>query len=119
MAKKKKRTSDEPKEEYEFVATKFDEKEFILRDIYGTKVLLVVVLMSVVLSVVCALLWSADLWYVGVILMILLTAGMKPLLLRMKFRVDMLETKTMLGNYALFLLLTLGLWILFINPPFV
>jgi hypothetical protein len=30
----------------------------------------------------------------------------------------MLEMKTMLGNYALYFLLTLGLWILFINPPF-
>jgi hypothetical protein len=31
---------------------------------------------------------------------------------------ESLETKTMIGNFALFFLLFLGLWILFMNPPF-
>jgi hypothetical protein len=118
MAKKKRRVNDEPEDEYEFTPTEFDEKEFILKDIYGTKVFFVVTIIAVITAAVCACFSYLGFWYVGLLLMILVVAAMKEFLKRLKFRVDMLEMKTMLGNYALYFLLTLGLWILFINPPF-
>jgi len=41
--------------------------------------------------------------------------GMKKLLMLLGYRVDLLETKTLLADYLLFLMLALGICILGIN----
>lgn len=124
MAKKRRIIEKEQVEEdYEFVPPKFDEAEFIYKDFYGTKVLLIVAAMAVVFGIICALVQvnSSDVtksfWYSLIILFV----GMflqKPLLKLFRIRVDLLETKSMIGNYILFLFLGLGVWILGVNPPF-
>lgn len=118
MAKKRKRTKPK-EEEYEFVPPDFDEREFILKDIYGTKILLVVSLLAVFIGIAASFIDKAWEWYGGMLLLVLAIAGMKELLKLLRFDMDLVETKTMLGNYVLFFFLSLGVWILLINPPFV
>ncbi|MBQ7701406.1 MAG: hypothetical protein IJT54_03290 [Candidatus Methanomethylophilaceae archaeon] len=122
MAKKKRIIKQEAvEEEYEFVPPEFDEKEFILKDMYGTKVLLVVALMSVIIGILCSCLQRlSDSYglYLGLALLFLAAFVQKKLLTLLGFKPDYLETKTMIGNYILFILLGLGVWILLINRPF-
>lgn len=122
MAKKKRRVQAKPEEEYEFVPPEFDEKEFILKDLYGTKVLLVVTALAVIVGIVSAIIYDIDhdgyLYLIGIVLMFLVVLGMKEFLKLLKFDPDLLESKSMIGNYVLFLLLSLGVWIVLINPPF-
>ncbi len=121
MAKKKRRLVEEPKEEYEFTPTEFNEREFILKDIYMTKVFLVVTALAVIVGIVGAIICNHsnnDLWWLATIISFAVCAALTKILGLLKFRVDMLETKSMLGNYLLFLMLALGICILFINEPF-
>jgi hypothetical protein len=120
MAKKKRRVAAKPEEEYEFVPPEFDEREFILKDIYATKVLLVVTLLAVVIGAAGAVIYNmkpGELLYglIGIALMFLVIIGMKEFLKLLRFDPELLETKTMLGNYIMFLFLALGVWILIIN----
>jgi hypothetical protein len=122
MAKKRRREEAEPEETYEFQPPEFDEREFILKDLYGTKVLMVAALLAVIMGIVAACLqifvFSNDLWFIGLFLLFVVLFLFKRLLGIFGFRVDLLEQKTLLGNYILFLLLSLGVWIIVLNPPF-
>ncbi|MFA6710787.1 MAG: hypothetical protein WCR83_05650 [Candidatus Methanomethylophilaceae archaeon] len=119
MAKKRRRVEKDEKEEYEFTPPEFDEKEFILKDIYGSKMLFAVTLLAVVIGVLASCIGKVWSWYGGLLLIIVVIAGMKPFLRIIKLDADLIEQKSMLGNYVLFFLLSLGVWILLINPPFV
>jgi len=118
MAKKRRRVEKASEEEYEFTPPEFDEKEFILKDIYGSKVLFATTLLAIVIGVLASCIDKVWLWYGGLLLIIVVIAGMKPFLKILRFDVDLLDQKSMLGNYVLFFLLSLGVWILMINPPF-
>jgi len=116
MARKRKKEAPK-KEEYKFVPPEFDEKEFIRKDIRSTKTLLVTVVSCVIFAIIG--------YFAGLIHFalgfVVLFVGI--LLLRFVYRLaripaESLETKTSAGNYVLFFLLFLGLWILFLNPPF-
>lgn len=122
MAKKKRRVSAKQEEEYEFVPPEFDEREFILEDLYGTKVLLVTFALALVIGIVSGLLDRAinDYGaYIAAALIILAAVALKEFLKLLRFDPDLLEAKSMLGNYAMFIFLSIGIWILMINPPFV
>ena len=120
MAKKKRRIVEEPQEEYEFTPTEFNEREFILKDIYMTKIFLVVMVLGVIVGVIGAVITDLfDMgWVVATLISFAVCIGLNKILALMKFRMDMVETKSMLGNYLLFLCLALGICILFINEPF-
>jgi len=120
MAKKKRRIVEEEKEEYEFVPSEFDEREFILKDIYGTKVLFVITALAIVIGIAGSFLCRIEEygWMIATVLALVMVLVMKKLFILMGFRVDLLEMKTMLGNYLLFLMLALGVCIIFINAPF-
>ena len=121
MAKKRRIIEKEAQEEYEFVPPEFDEEEFIRKDFYVTKVLMFVVLYSIVIGILCSclqrLISGAGL-YLGLALMFLSLVGMKPYLRVIQIDPDLLENRSMVGNYLLCLLLSLGVWILMVNPPF-
>ena len=121
MAKKRRIIEKQPEEEYEFVPPEFDEEEFIRKDLYGTKVLLVVAVFSIIIGILCSCLQKsfvdAGLW-LGLALLFLGIAAIKPMLKLLKFDPELLERKTMVGNVLLYLLLGLGIWILLVNPPF-
>ena len=119
MAKKKRRIVEEPQEEYEFTPTEFNEREFILKDIYMTKVFMVVTMFAIVVGIIGAIICNhTGMWWLATIISFAVCAGLTKILGLLKFRVDMLETKSMLGNYLLFLMLALGICILFSNEPF-
>ncbi len=120
MAKKKRRIIEQPEEEYEFTPTEFNEREFILKDIYMTKIFLVVMVLGVIVGVVGAVITDLfDMgWVVATLIAFAVCIGLNKILALMKFRMDMVETKSMLGNYLLFLCLALGICILLINEPF-
>ena len=119
MAKKRHRvTKEEEKEEYQFIPSEFDEREFILKDIYGTKVLFIIVALAVVVGIVGAILYHVSPsigWAPATAIAFLMVLGMKKLLMLLGYRVDLLETKTLLADYLLFLMLALGICILGIN----
>jgi hypothetical protein len=121
MAKKKRRITEEPIEDYEFKPKEFDEREFIYKDIHGTKILIVITVLAIVFGIVGAILchYGPDwMWYLVTILSLSMAAGLKKILILMKFRPDLLDGKTMYANYFLFLCLALGICIVFMNPPF-
>ncbi|MBP5735236.1 MAG: hypothetical protein J6W53_05420 [Candidatus Methanomethylophilaceae archaeon] len=122
MAKKRRIIEKEAQEEYEFVPPEFDEEEFIRKDLYGTKVLLIVACFSIIIGILCSCLQlsfadKTGLW-LGLLLLFLGIAAIKPMLRLFRFDPELLERKSMVGNYILYLLLGLGIWILMVNPPF-
>ena len=123
MAKKRRIIEKKAQEEeYVFVPPEFDEEEFIRKDFYATKVLLIVAVYSVVIGILCSclqkMLSGNTGLYLALALMFLGIAAIKPLLKVLRFDTDLLERKTLVGNAILYLLLTLGVWILMLNPPF-
>ncbi|MBQ8179577.1 MAG: hypothetical protein IJ026_03925 [Candidatus Methanomethylophilaceae archaeon] len=121
MAKKKRRIVEEPEEEYEFTPTEFNEREFILKDVYGTRVFAVVMVLGLIVGVIGAVLCNhVDQygWVVATLISFAVCAAMSKILALMGFRPDMLEPKSMLGNYLIFLMLALGVCVVGINPPF-
>jgi len=120
MAKKKRRIIEEKEEEYEFIPSEFDEREFILKDIYGTKVLFVITALAIMVGVAGACLCQIESygWMIATALSFVMVLIMKKFLMILGFRADLLELKTMLGNYLIFLMLGLGICILLINTVF-
>ena len=122
MAKKKRRILEEPEEEYEFTPTEFNEREFILKDIYGTKVFLVAMVLGLIVGILAAIICihveSEFAWVIATALSFLVCGLMKKILQLMKFRPEMLEAKSLAGNYLLYLTLALGVCIVLVNSPF-
>ena len=122
MAKKRRIIEKKAQEEdYEFVPPEFDEEEFIRKDLYGTRVLFVVVAFAVIIGILCSCVQKAFTdagLFLALLLLFLGVAAIKPLLKLVRFDPELLERKTMVGNYILYLLLGLGIWILLVNPPF-
>lgn len=122
MAKKKRRIVEEPEEEYEFTPTEFNEREFILKDIYGSKVFGVAMALGLLVGILGAIIINAmDSsygWVIATVISFVVCGLMTRVLKALKFRPEMLESKSMIGNYLLFLVLALGVCILGVNPPF-
>ena len=125
MAKKRRLIIEEPEESYEFTPTEFNEREFILKDIYGTKVCLVTLAIGIAVGIIGGLLcrfgFSSGMdymWIFATIISFAVAGLMTRILSRMGFRPDMLETKSMIGNYLIYLALALGICIIIANPPF-
>ncbi|MCQ2085580.1 MAG: hypothetical protein MJZ21_05490 [archaeon] len=123
MAKKRRLIQEEPEEEYQFTPTDFDEREFLLKGIYSTRVTIIAIILAVLVGIVNAFIYSqvADKTIVAVVDTIIVFAVvgfMKKILMAIRVRADLLETKTMLGIYLIFLILALGTCVMFINAPF-
>ena len=122
MAKKKRRIVEEPVEEYEFTPTEFNEREFILKDIYGTKVFAVAMVLGFIVGIVGAVIINAmDSsygWVIATVISFAVCAAMKKILQALRFRPEMLEAKSLVGKYLLYLVLALGVCIIGVNPPF-
>lgn len=122
MAKKKRRIVEEPEEEYEFTPTEFNEREFILKDIYGSKVFGVAMALGLLVGILGAIIINAmDSsygWVIATVISFVVCGLMTRVLKALKFRPEMLESKSMIGNYLLFLVLALGVCILGVNLPF-
>ena len=82
MAKKRRRITEDPEEDYEFVPVEFDEREFILKDIYGTKITLAVIALSVVVGFIAASLVQindGEFWWGGMVLAFIMVGSMNKL----------------------------------------
>jgi len=120
MAKKRRRIKEEPEETYEFTPTEFDEKEFILKELFNTKVFFAVILLALLSGIVWSFTYTLgeSMWLAGLLICMLIIVFMKKLLAVLKVRVEMIDGKSMIANYAMYFLLALGITILLINPPF-
>lgn len=118
MAKKKRRTPEEKEEKYEFVPPEFDEKEFLIKDLQITKISWMVTLLSIIMGIVAY--FFSDItsqMAVGFLILMVSILGLKQLLSILRFDMSEVDTKGMFGNYILFALLFLGVWIICMNPP--
>lgn len=122
MARKRRIINKDIEEEYEFIPPEFDEEEFIRKDIHNTKVLLVAAAMAVVIGIICSYIQKMFSGPTGVCLgfalLLLSIVAVRPLFKVIGFDINLLEKKSVIGNDIMFLLLGLGIWILFVNPPF-
>ncbi len=130
MAKKRKIVAKSKEPEYEFVPPDFDEREFILKDIYGTKITLAVTAIAVVIGIICGFIDKSmdgeTGIYIGFVIMFGVMILLKRILKLIRLDPELLSagsqstgssTKGMIGNYFGYRFLGLAVWILFINPP--
>jgi hypothetical protein len=124
MAKKRRLITEEPEESYEFSPTEFNEREFILKDIYGTKVCLVTLLMGLIVGVIGGVLCNIGfsngidfMWIIATLISFAVAGLMTRILALLGFRPEMIEPKSMIGNYLIYLALALGVCIIISNPP--
>jgi len=115
---RKKRKVEEKEEEYEWVPPEFDEKAFLEKDIKGTRALIITVISCVIFTIIGYFVGTAVHWALGFVVVLVGIFLLRYIYPLSGVNREALDTKTMIGNYALFFLLFLGLWILFMNPPF-
>jgi hypothetical protein len=116
MARKKRKDEvEEPK--YEFVPPDFDEKAFLEKDIRGTKSLIIATFLGILAGVLAFALTGISV-YLGLIVIIACAVGLKYLISLLKIAPDGVDWKTLVGNIAIIFLLSLGIWIVMLNPPF-
>ncbi|MCQ2086268.1 MAG: hypothetical protein MJY54_02460 [archaeon] len=123
MARRKHIIQKDTKKEYEFVPPQFDEKEFITKDIYETKVLAVIAVISVITGLLCSYIQKNSPPMFGptlsLALFCLITRSLRNIMATLRFNVQAIENKSWLGNYIMFMFLGMGIWILMINAPFI
>lgn len=119
MARKKRK--DEKEETYEWVPPEFDEKAFLEKDIEGTKSLMWTALLAVVFGAIAFAIGVAvgqDLATIGVIAIFGGAALLNKFYDLLKLDRESVDKKLLAGNIILFILLSLGVWILLMNEPF-
>ena len=117
MAKKKRK--EEKVEDYQWVPPEFDEKAFLLKDIVGTKALMLTALIAVAFGVGSALVGLVGGVLIALLVYIIGAVILNYVLRYLKVSTSDIDKKTMIGNLLLYLLLALGVWILVINEPFI
>ena len=117
MARKKRKEEKEP--EYEWVPPEFDEKAFLKKDIVGTKALMYTTIVAVAFGAVSAALGNTVGSLFGFVSYIAGVIFLNYTFKYARIRTEDMDKKTVIGNVALYLLLALGIWILFINRPFI
>jgi cytochrome b subunit of formate dehydrogenase len=117
MAKKKRRIIEEPEEEYEFTPTEFNEREFILKETYNTRIFFVAMIMAVIVGIVGAIIikfypMESNGWYLSSIIATLISfAGMaliKKVAGLLGLHPELIEIKSMAGTYLMYLALALA-----------
>ena len=121
MAKKKRRIVEEPEEEYEFTPTEFNEREFILKEMYSTRIFGVAMGLAIIVGIIAAIMINInpikdDVWYLmSIPATILSFVGMfsiKKITSLMGFHPELLEFKSLAGIYLIYLARALGVCIL-------
>ena len=121
MAKKKRRIIEEPDEEYEFTPTEFNEREFILKEIYSTKVFAVAMVLALIVGVVTGILIknypmvSGDWNLMSVIATLISFAVMfmiKKVAAILGLHPELMDIKSMAGNYIIYLAMALAICII-------
>lgn len=122
MAQKKKKEpqkkeAQKKEETFEWTPPDFNEREFLEKDIKGTKALLVSAMISVVFGVL-AFFTQSFYWPAGMVLILIGMLSLRYIYPFFKIDLKDLDKKAWAGNLAMFFLLALGVWIMLLNPPF-
>ena len=121
MAKKKRRIVEEPEEDYEFTPTEFNEREFILKEMYSTKIFAVAMVMAVIVGIVTSILinlypMERDGWYlmsaVATAISFAVMFSIKKVTSLMGLHPELIEFKSLAGIYLVYLALALGVCII-------
>ncbi|MBO7351457.1 MAG: hypothetical protein J6U12_00830 [Candidatus Methanomethylophilaceae archaeon] len=121
MAKKKRRIIEEPEEEYEFTPTEFNEREFILKETYSSRIFFLSMGMAVVIGIIAAILIktfpmeSNGFYMSSIIATIISFAGL--FLIRkvagmLGLHPELIEVKSMAGTYIMYLAMALAVCII-------
>lgn len=122
MAKKKRRITEEPAEEYEFTPSEFNEREFILKDIYSAKIFAVSMVLAVIVGIIGAVLInvapmrSDDGWImmsiVATIISFAVMFCIKKICSLLGLHPELMDAKSFLGPYFTYLILALTVCII-------
>jgi hypothetical protein len=120
MAKKRRKSDDEPEEEYEFRPPAFDEKEFIRKELGETRSVIFTVAYAIVLGAVAGLLSAADRAFMGPAFLIAIAGMVSLKWVYPMFKIDSkaFQKRNWLGNIGTFFFTFLAIWILLLNQPF-
>ena len=120
MAKKRRKSDDEPEEEYEFRPPEFDEKEFIRKELGETRSVIFTVVYAIVLGAVAGLLSAADRAFMGPAFLIAIAGMVSLKWVYPMFKIDSkaFQKRNWLGNIGTFFFTFLAIWILLLNQPF-
>ena len=121
MAKKKRRIIEEPEEEYEFTPTEFNEREFILKETYSSRIFFLSMGMAVVIGIIAAILIKTfpmecnGFYMSSIIATIISFAGL--FLIRkvagmLGLHPELIEVKSMAGTYIMYLAMALAVCII-------
>jgi uncharacterized membrane-anchored protein len=116
MARKKRK--DEKEEEYTWVPPEFDEKAFLLKDIMGTKALMITAVQAVIFGIASFAVGAVIDNIVGFIVYLVGALALNYTFKYLNVKQADIDKKTTIGNIALYFLLALGIWIVMMNPPF-
>jgi len=120
MAKKRRKSDNEPEEEYEFRPPEFEEKEFIQKEIAETRSVIVTVVYAIVLGAVAGILSAADRAFMGPAFLIAIAGMVSLKWVYPMFKIDSkaFQKRNWLGNIGTFFFTFLAIWILLLNQPF-
>ncbi len=121
MAKKRRKDRDKEEEEYEFKPPEFDEKEFLLKELFDTRVVMFTVLFGILFGVAAGIITILDNALVAVagILVVVGMIGLRWLYALVKIDTKKFLRRNWVGNVGTFFFTFLAIWILLINQPFV
>lgn len=121
MAKKKRRIIEEPEEEYEFTPTEFNEREFILKETYSSRIFFLSMGMAVVIGIIGAIIIkvapmeSNGFYMSSIIATIISFAGLfliRKIAGALGLHPELIEVKSMAGTYLMYLAMALAVCII-------
>ena len=121
MAKKKRRIIEEPEEEYEFTPTEFNEREFILKETYSSRIFFLSMGMAVIIGIIGAIIIkvapmeSNGFYLSSIIATIISFAGLfliRKIAGALGLHPELIEVKSMTGTYLMYLAMALAVCII-------
>ena len=121
MAKKKRRIIEEPEEEYEFTPTEFNEREFILKETYSSRIFFLSMGMAVLIGIIGAIIIkvapmeSNGFYMSSIIATVISFAGLfliKKVAGALGLHPELIEVKSMAGTYLMYLAMALAVCII-------
>ena len=124
MAKKKRRIIEEAPEEYEFTPTEFNEREFILKETYSSKVFFLAMGMAIVVGIFTGILIKVEpletngFYAMSIVATIISFAGMfliKKVAEKLGLHPELFEVKSLAGTYLMYLAMALAVCIIVVQ----
>ena len=124
MAKKKRRIIEEAPEEYEFTPTEFNEREFILKETYSSKVFFLAMAMAIVVGIFTGILIKVEpletngFYAMSIVATIISFAGMfliKKVAGKLGLHPELFEVKSLAGTYLMYLAMALAVCIIVVQ----